>query len=97
MDDDVASIGLLIRAERQRRDWSRKALADQLNHVSGWGTCTAHTVYRWETGKRSPRQWLPHVVKVLGLYGGSPPQAGAMHTRPRGHHPVAPRCHSCGG
>ncbi|MFI6687919.1 transcriptional regulator [Streptomyces sp. NPDC050485] len=35
--------------------------------MSGWDTCTANDVYRWETGRRTPGPWLPHIVIVLAL------------------------------
>ncbi|AEW94581.1 helix-turn-helix domain protein [Streptantibioticus cattleyicolor NRRL 8057 = DSM 46488] len=59
--------GLLIKSARKAKGLTQKQLADQLNDVSGWQTCTVNHVYRWETGRRSPREWMPHLMTVLGL------------------------------
>ncbi|WP_367137073.1 MULTISPECIES: helix-turn-helix domain-containing protein [Streptomyces] len=62
-----SELGAVIKAARRKRGWTQKNLADQLNRVSGWGTCTANDVYRWETGRRKPGEWLPHLATVLEL------------------------------
>ena len=60
-------IGPRIKAARIAHGLTQKGMADQLNSVSGWDTCTPNDVYRWETGRRRPAEWLPHLISVLGL------------------------------
>ena len=64
---DVRSIGPLIRRLRTERGWSQERLAERVNDVSGRPTNTRHEVYRWETGKRVPRTWLPHLAEVFDV------------------------------
>jgi hypothetical protein len=49
------------------RGWSQRRLADKLNDASGHPTNTRHDVYRWESGKRSPRSWLPVLAEVFAF------------------------------
>ncbi|MFJ6662109.1 helix-turn-helix domain-containing protein [Streptomyces sp. NPDC091377] len=62
-------IGQAIRKARKKQNWTQKQLADKLNDLRGYthGGCGANDIYRWETGRRSPRDWLPCLVTVLGL------------------------------
>ncbi|MFE2046797.1 helix-turn-helix domain-containing protein [Streptomyces sp. NPDC059477] len=62
-------IGQTIRSERKKRGWTQRQLADQLNALRGYthGGCSANDIYRWETDRRSPRDWLPYLVTVLNL------------------------------
>ncbi|MFD9630333.1 helix-turn-helix transcriptional regulator [Streptomyces violascens] len=78
----------MIRAARKAHDLTQKQLADQLNHVSRWGTCTANDVYRWETGRRTPGRWLPFLVEVLSLDAAAAPEPGSG-TLPEPSAPVA--------
>ncbi|WP_432063894.1 helix-turn-helix transcriptional regulator [Streptomyces sp. C10-9-1] len=59
-------IGALIRRLRQERGWSQSDLARKLNDAAG-GTPTLDRqhVYRWETGRRTPRDWLPFLAAVF--------------------------------
>lgn len=49
------------------RGWSQGRLADKLNHAAGHPINTRHDVYRWESGKRLPRSWLPVLAEVFDL------------------------------
>lgn len=62
-------IGRAVKSARTQRGWTQRQLADHLNELRGYeyGGCTANDVYRWETGRRSPRDWLPTLVAVLEL------------------------------
>lgn len=60
-------IGPAIKRARVQRGLTQQGLADLLNLASGWGTCRANDVYRWETNRRQPEGWLPHIQDVLGL------------------------------
>ncbi|MEU6114895.1 helix-turn-helix transcriptional regulator [Streptomyces sp. NPDC047117] len=59
-------IGALIRRLRTERGLSQADLARKLNEAAG-GTPTLDRqhVYRWETGRRTPRDWLPFLSAVL--------------------------------
>ncbi|MFD3416405.1 helix-turn-helix domain-containing protein [Streptomyces decoyicus] len=86
-------IGPLLKAARTAHGLTQKGMADQLNAVSGWDTCTPNDVYRWETGRRKPAEWLPHLITVLGLdeaqayllASGSLPHAGNPTVDPQYH------------
>ncbi|MEV4872883.1 helix-turn-helix domain-containing protein [Streptomyces syringium] len=67
LEQSSSELGAAIKAARRARGWTQKNLADQLNLASGWGTCTPNDVYRWETGRRTPNEWLPHLAAVLEL------------------------------
>ncbi|MFJ8231476.1 helix-turn-helix domain-containing protein [Streptomyces sp. NPDC094448] len=62
-------IGSAIKSARGQRGWTQRQLADRLNELRGYeyGGCTANDVYRWETGRRSPRDWLSALATVLEL------------------------------
>jgi transcriptional regulator with XRE-family HTH domain len=59
------SIGAMIRRLRLEHGWSQQRLAELLNDASGHPTNTRHDVYRWESGKRVPRSWLPALARVF--------------------------------
>ncbi|MFI1889578.1 helix-turn-helix domain-containing protein [Streptomyces jumonjinensis] len=63
------AIGRAIREARLKRGWTQQAVADQLNRrrLIEYGGCTANDVYRWESGRRGPRDWLPYLVETLSL------------------------------
>lgn len=63
--------GERIRAAREARrpKCSQAALADRLSELR-WGQSGylgKVDVYRWETGRRSPRDWLPYIEQALGI------------------------------
>lgn len=63
------TIGERIRAARtaRRPRCSQEKLADELS-VARWGGTgflDRQQVYRWETGRRVPREWLPFIEQVL--------------------------------
>ncbi|WP_455770135.1 tetratricopeptide repeat protein [Streptomyces cinereoruber] len=65
------TIGERIREAREARrpKWSQEKLADELS-VARWGKtgfCGRQQVYRWEKGRRAPREWLPFIEQVLGI------------------------------
>nr|WP_307841652.1 tetratricopeptide repeat protein [Streptomyces endocoffeicus] len=65
------TIGERIRAARKaRRPYcSQDRLADELSEAR-WGKkgyLGRQSVYRWEAGKRVPREWLPYLEQVLAL------------------------------
>jgi transcriptional regulator with XRE-family HTH domain/tetratricopeptide (TPR) repeat protein len=60
------NIGPMIRRLRQERGWSQSDLARKLNHAAGGApTLDRQHVYRWETGRRTPRDWLPFLAAVF--------------------------------
>jgi tetratricopeptide (TPR) repeat protein len=63
----VRNVGRIIKEARLDRGWTQAQVAALLNHQSGWGTCTANDVYRWETSRRRPGAWAPHIDAVLSL------------------------------
>ncbi|WP_439947143.1 helix-turn-helix transcriptional regulator [Streptomyces sp. BBFR109] len=65
------TIGERIRAARTARHprCSQEKLADELS-VARWGKpgfLDRQQVYRWETGRRVPREWLPFIEQALKL------------------------------
>ncbi|MFF4603609.1 tetratricopeptide repeat protein [Streptomyces sp. NPDC001339] len=65
------TIGERIRAAREakRPRCSQQRLADELS-VARWGKAgflDRQQVYRWETGRRVPKEWLPFIEQVLHL------------------------------
>jgi transcriptional regulator with XRE-family HTH domain len=63
--DDGGQLGDMIRRLREERGWSQERLAELLAEASGRPTVTRSEVYRWETGKRSPKLWMPYLAKVF--------------------------------
>ncbi|WP_405678649.1 helix-turn-helix domain-containing protein [Streptomyces sp. NBC_01511] len=64
-----SSIGANIRQLREERGWSQARLARevcQAARVTG-EPVGRQEVSRWETGKRTPREWLPFLAAALGV------------------------------
>ncbi|MEW2574500.1 helix-turn-helix transcriptional regulator, partial [Streptomyces sp. NPDC047070] len=64
-----SSIGANIRHLREQRGWSQARLARevcQAARVRG-EPVGRQEVSRWETGKRTPREWLPFLATALGV------------------------------
>ncbi|MBQ0848760.1 helix-turn-helix transcriptional regulator [Streptomyces sp. BH-SS-21] len=64
-----SSIGANIRHLREQRGWSQARLARevcQAARVCG-EPVGRQEVSRWETGKRTPREWLPFLATALGV------------------------------
>ncbi|MFD7306733.1 helix-turn-helix transcriptional regulator [Promicromonospora sp. NPDC059942] len=61
-------IGSRIRERRQELGWSQDRLAAETCRAAGveMGTLGRQEIYRWETGKRTPREWLPFIAAALG-------------------------------
>ncbi|SED40551.1 DNA-binding transcriptional regulator, XRE-family HTH domain [Streptomyces sp. 2231.1] len=64
-----SSIGANIRREREQRGWSQARLAREVCRAAGviGDPVGRQEVSRWETGKRTPREWLPFLAAALGL------------------------------
>ncbi|MFD7166268.1 helix-turn-helix transcriptional regulator [Streptomyces violascens] len=63
------NIGANIRRERRQRGWSQARLAREVCRVAGvqGEPVGRQEVSRWETGKRTPRGWLPFIAAALGV------------------------------
>lgn len=64
-----SSIGANIRQLREERGWSQARLARevcQAARVTG-EPVGRQEISRWETGKRTPREWLPILAAALGV------------------------------
>ncbi|WP_046470864.1 helix-turn-helix domain-containing protein [Allosalinactinospora lopnorensis] len=57
----------MLKRHRTARGWSQQRLAEVLCAESGRPTVTRQEVYRWESGRRVPRFWLPHLASVLDI------------------------------
>ncbi|RXS69717.1 XRE family transcriptional regulator [Streptomyces sp. TM32] len=71
------TIRAMIRRLRKGRGWSQDRMAEKLNEVArdlptlGLNASLGRQdVYRWEAGKRKPREWLPVLATVLGVSRG---------------------------
>jgi transcriptional regulator with XRE-family HTH domain len=64
-----SSIGANIRRERQRHGWSQGRLAREVCRAAGvqGEPVGRQEVSRWETGRRTPREWLPFLADALGV------------------------------
>ncbi|MFF4306804.1 helix-turn-helix transcriptional regulator [Streptomyces sp. NPDC001601] len=63
------SIGANIRRLREARGWSQARLAREIceaARVTG-EPVGRQEISRWETGKRTPREWLPFLAAALGV------------------------------
>ncbi|WP_246033887.1 helix-turn-helix transcriptional regulator [Streptomyces hundungensis] len=62
-------MGATIRRERRQRGWSQARLAREVCRVAGvqGEPVGRQEVSRWETGKRTPRDWLPFIAAALGV------------------------------
>ncbi|GAA2229779.1 helix-turn-helix transcriptional regulator [Streptomyces nogalater] len=58
-----------IRRERDRLGWSQARLAREVCRAAGviGEPVGRQEVSRWETGKRTPREWLPFLAAALGV------------------------------
>ncbi|MET7745213.1 helix-turn-helix transcriptional regulator [Streptomyces sp. NPDC005385] len=82
-----SDIGANIRRLREQRGWSQARLAHevcQAAQVSG-EPVGRQEISRWETGKRTPREWLPFIsaalaVPVDALRAALPPAAASPPT-----------------
>lgn len=64
-----SSIGANIRRLREERGWSQARLAREVcraARVTG-EPVGRQEISRWETGKRTPREWLPFLAAALGV------------------------------
>ena len=57
----------MLKRLRAERGWSQQRLAEALCARAGRATVTRQDVYRWESGRRAPKFWLPHIAAVLGV------------------------------
>ncbi|MCH0539619.1 helix-turn-helix transcriptional regulator [Streptomyces sp. MUM 203J] len=64
-----SSIGANIKRLRRQLGWSQTRLAYEVCRSSGvvGEPVGRQEVSRWETGKRTPREWLPFIAKALGV------------------------------
>ncbi len=65
----MGTIGANIRREREQRGWSQARLAREVCRAAGVAgePVGRQEVSRWETGKRTPREWLPFLAAALGV------------------------------
>ncbi|MDQ0941471.1 helix-turn-helix transcriptional regulator [Streptomyces sp. V1I1] len=59
----------MIRRLRQAKCWSQARLAAEACRAAGLppDSLTRQDVYRYEKGKRTPREWLPFIAAALGV------------------------------
>ncbi|MEV7004807.1 helix-turn-helix transcriptional regulator [Streptomyces sp. NPDC093982] len=64
-----SSIGANIRRLREQRGWSQARLAHEVCRAAGvqGEPVGRQEVSRWETGKRTPREWLPFIADALAV------------------------------
>ncbi|MFI6662363.1 helix-turn-helix domain-containing protein [Streptomyces sp. NPDC050523] len=64
-----SDIGANIRRLREQRGWSQARLAHEVCQAAGvvGEPVGRQEVSRWETGKRTPREWLPFIAAALGV------------------------------
>ncbi|MFC8798974.1 helix-turn-helix transcriptional regulator [Promicromonospora sp. NPDC057138] len=62
-------MGDQIRQRRIELGWSQDRLAAEVCRVAGVeiNALGRQEIYRWEKGKRTPREWLPFIAKAVGL------------------------------
>ncbi|MBD0746384.1 transcriptional regulator [Streptomyces sp. CBMA152] len=62
-------MGANIRRERAQRQWSQAHLAREICRAAGiqGEPVGRQEVSRWESGKRTPREWLPFIAAALGV------------------------------
>ncbi|MFG3025812.1 helix-turn-helix transcriptional regulator [Streptomyces sp. NPDC048254] len=65
----MSGIGANIRRQRERLGWSQARLAREVCRAAGvtGDPVGRQEVSRWETGKRTPREWLPFLAAALGV------------------------------
>ncbi|WP_424920213.1 helix-turn-helix transcriptional regulator [Streptomyces sp. wa13] len=63
------SVGANIKRERERLGWSQARLAREVCRAAGvvGEPVGRQEVSRWETGKRTPREWLPFLAAALSV------------------------------
>ncbi|MGA6158098.1 helix-turn-helix transcriptional regulator [Stenotrophomonas sp. NPDC087984] len=66
-------IGANIKRLREERGWSQARLAREVCRLTGVSgePIGRQEVSRWETGKRTPREWLPFLPAALGVTVGA--------------------------
>ncbi|MFF7970934.1 helix-turn-helix domain-containing protein [Streptomyces sp. NPDC007905] len=64
-----SSIGANIRRLREERGWSQARLAREVCKAAGviGDPVGRQEISRWETGKRTPREWLPFLAAAVGV------------------------------
>ncbi|KND45315.1 helix-turn-helix domain-containing protein [Streptomyces stelliscabiei] len=64
-----SDIGANIRRYREARGWSQARLAHEVCRTAGvvGEPVGRQEISRWETGKRTPREWLPFLAAALGV------------------------------
>ncbi|WP_436317994.1 helix-turn-helix domain-containing protein [Streptomyces albus] len=64
-----SDIGANIRQAREACGWSQARLAREVCRAAGvvGDPVGRQEVSRWETGKRTPREWLPFIAAALGV------------------------------
>lgn len=64
-----SSVGANIRQQRERLGWSQARLAREVCRAAGVAgdPVGRQEVSRWETGKRTPREWLPFLAAALAV------------------------------
>jgi transcriptional regulator with XRE-family HTH domain len=62
------TVGQMIKRLRQAKGWSQGKLAAETCLAAGMdvNSLGRQDVYRWEKGKRTPREWLPFIAAALG-------------------------------
>ncbi|MFJ2301841.1 helix-turn-helix transcriptional regulator [Streptomyces sp. NPDC087787] len=65
----MGNIGANIRQQRERLGWSQARLAREVCRAAGIAgePVGRQEVSRWETGRRTPREWLPIIAATLGV------------------------------
>ncbi|MGW3949645.1 helix-turn-helix domain-containing protein [Streptomyces sp. NPDC004752] len=73
----------MIRRLRQTKGWSQARLAAQACRAAGLppDSLTRQDIYRYEKGKRTPREWLPFIASALGVPVVELEQAAAIGAR----------------
>ncbi|OKK19962.1 XRE family transcriptional regulator [Streptomyces sp. CB02488] len=63
------NVGANIRQQRERLGWSQARLAREVCRAAGvvGEPVGRQEISRWETGKRTPREWLPFIAAALSL------------------------------
>lgn len=63
------AVGQMIKRLRQAKGWSQGKLAAETCLAAGMdvNSLGRQDVYRWEKGKRTPREWLPFIAAALGV------------------------------
>ncbi|MBM9504511.1 helix-turn-helix transcriptional regulator [Actinacidiphila acididurans] len=61
------TVGQMIKRLRVAKGWSQASLAAKTCLAAGVdsGSLTRQDFYRWEAGKRTPREWLPFIAAAL--------------------------------